>query len=276
MPPNQKINGRFEPLHEAHAIEQVLFVVQVDRPLDDGAFAEARRTASQFKSELPGSAEIQGFAMAIGRPGPVTPIPAGPMVGSVFHKTRSDGTIENELRVELASVTFRTTSYTRWDAVWTQARRYLDALVPIYLSRANVSGLSLNFVDKFVWTGEVRECRAGSLLRSGSKYLCPHIFAAEDLWHSHTGVFLRPDEATKRLVNINVDCIDQNQPDGQRRVVGITTVLTDLLNQPGYPATVVDGSSFIDHRMKQLHNFSKETFGNIINDDMSKRIALVS
>lgn len=277
MRQDQKIKERFEPLHEAHAIEQVLFVVQISPALDDRALAEARKIAGQFRSELPGSTEIQGFAMAIGGPGPMTPIPTGPMVGSVFHRTRPDGTIENELRIERASVTFRTTSYTRWDAVWTQASKYLSALVPHYLSRASLSALSLNFVDKFVWAGEVGRAGAGLLLRSGSNYLCPHIFAAEDLWHSHTGVFLRPNDATKRLLNINVDCLDQSQPDGQRRVVGITTVLTDFLNQPGYTATVVspDDRSFIDHRMKQLHNFSKETFGNIINDDMSKRIALI-
>src|SRR5713226_6055866 len=123
MPDNQNQNGRFEPIHEAHAIEQVVFVLQIDRSLDDVNFAAVRKVAEQFKAELPGYAEIQSFAMAIGAPGPVAPIPTSPTVGSVFSRTRPDGTVESELRVERASVTFRTSLYTRWDAVWTQARK---------------------------------------------------------------------------------------------------------------------------------------------------------
>lgn len=273
--PNQ--SGHFEPIHDAHAIEQVLFVLQIDQPLDDVNFAEVRKISEQIASELPGRAEIQGFALTIGAPGSVGPAPSGPTVGSVFHRTAPDGTIESELRVERTSVTFRTSIYTRWDAVWTRAHRYFDAIVPRYIAQARVSGISLNFVDKFVWTGPTTECRPSLLLRSGSNYLCPHVYGAQDLWHSHTGAFLRVGDDTKRLLNVNVDYLDENRPDGLRRVLAITTVLTDLMNQPGYTSSKVaakDAAGFVDAHMNQLHDFGKTVFGNIINDEMSKRIAL--
>lgn len=115
-------SGHFEPIHEAHAIEQVVFVLQIDRSLDDVSFSEARKVAEQFKQELPGQAEIQGLTFAIAFPGP---IPPSPTVGTVFHRIGPDGALENELRVERTSVTFRTSLYTRWDAVWSQASKYL-------------------------------------------------------------------------------------------------------------------------------------------------------
>lgn len=275
MPDDQNQNGHFEPIHEAHAIEQVLFALQIDRPLDDAAFSEVRKVAEQFQSELPGHAEIQGITLAIGAPGPT---PQDALAGSVFRKVRPDGTIESELRVDRLSVTFRTTLYTRWDAVWIRARKYFDAVIPKYVSQASISGIGLNFVDKFAWSGKPTECRPDSLLRKGSKYICPHIYLAQDLWHSHTGIFLRVDDATKRLLNINIDCVDENRPNGSRRVIAIKTVLTDLINQPGYvPSKVAAGDvgGFLDAHMQKLHVFGKEVFGSTINDEMSKRIALI-
>lgn len=274
--PNQK--RRFEPIHDAHAIEQVAFVLQIDRPLEEVRFAEVRSVAEQYKPDLPGRAEIQGFRVAIGAPGPVGPIPPGPSMGNVFSRTRADGTIESELRIDRMSATFRTLIYTRWDLVWAQARKYFDAIIPKYVAPARISGISLNFVDKFVWAGAPSECRPSLLLRPGSRYLCPHVYEAQDLWHSHTGAFLRADDQTKRLLNINVDYVDENPPDGLRRTVAITTVLTDLMNQPGYTSLEVTENTVVEvfnAHMHQLHAFGKIAFGNIINDEMSKRIALI-
>lgn len=278
MHDNRNQNGRFEPIHEAHAIEQVLFALQFAKPVDDATFAKVRDEANKFKDGLPGRADIQSFALSIGAPVPAGAISSGPPAGIVFNKSRPDGTIENELRLDRSSVTFRTTSYTRWDAIWAVARSYFDAIIPIYVEKADILGIGLNFVDRFPWVGAITECRPRLLLREASKYLCPHLFDTQDLWHSHTGAFLRIDNATKRLLNINAECVDEIRPDGLRRVVAITTGLTDFMNQPGFTAsniTAANAGEFLNARMNQLHAFSKEVFGNVINNEMSKRIALI-
>lgn len=279
MSDDQNRNGRFEPIHEAHSIEQVLFVLQIGGSLDDLTFSKVREVAEQFVPELPGRSEIQSLTVAIGTPGPVGQIPSGPLGGMMFRRTRPDGTIESELRVERASITFRTTLYTRWDAVWTHARKYFDALIQKYIAQAPILAINLNFVDKFVWTGKAAECRPDLLLQPGSEYLCPHIYTAQDLWHSHTGAFLRIDNKTKRLLNVNVDCVDENRsPTELRRVITITTVLVDSMNQPGYEPTEImanNACEFLGTRMHQLHLFSKKVFGNTINDAMRRRIALL-
>ena len=189
-----------------------------------------------------------------------------------------DGTVAHELRVERTSLTFRTTLYSRWDAVWSQASRYFNTLVPLYAEQAGLSGISVNYVDKFVWSGNLSECRPNLLLRAESKYLCPYVYKAEDFWHSHTGAFIRVDKNTKRLLNVNVDYLDESRLSETRRIVAITTVLTDQLNQPGYELCAMERESvisFIDAHLQGLHKFGKEVFSNIINDTMSKRIALI-
>jgi hypothetical protein len=80
------------------------------------------------------------------------------------------------------------------------------------------------------------------------------------------------------LLNVNVDHLDEILSDDTRRVVSIITVVTDLLNQPGYVATEVTAENivqFLDSHAKELHVFGKKVFGNVINDEMSKRIALI-
>jgi len=269
---------QFEPIHAAHAIEQVVFVLQFDDALNDASFLEVREAARQFKTpeDLPGQAEIQGFSIAIGSPMATPPSSLG--VGIVLHRIGPDGSVENELRVERTSISFRTSLYSRWDAVWSRATKYFQALVPIYARQARLIGISLNFVDKFAWAGGLNECRPGLLLQAKSKYLCGHIFEAKDLWHSHTGAFIEIDKNTKRLLNINVDYLDENRPEGLRRIVAITTVMTDLLDQPGYEPYAMEDKDiigFVDAHMEGLHVFGKEVLGNIINDEMSRRIALI-
>lgn len=267
--------GQFEPVHAAHAIEQVLFNLQFDQPLDDAIFSEARSAAEQFKSELPGQVETQGLTLMLGSSAANSPVQNA---GFVFRRVGPDGTIENELRVDRTSVTFKTTLYSRWDAVWSQARKYFNAIVPIYAKAARISGLTIHYVDKFVWTGNLNECRPSHLLRAQSKYLCPHVYEAEDLWHSHTGAFMRIDDNTKRLLNVNVDYLDESQLGAIRRIVAITTVLTDQLNQPGYEPYAMKGNDIIspvDDHMQGLHVLGKEVLGSIINDAMCRRIALI-
>lgn len=269
--------GKFEPVHSAHAIEQVIFTLQFEPPLEEALLLEACRVAEQFNQELPKKAPVMGFSFVIG-PGVPNPIPTGSNNGTFFQKTEIDGTITHELRVERSSLTFRTTLYSRWGAIWQQANKYFNALAPLYSEQTRLSAVSVNYVDKFVWSGNAATCRPSFLLRAGSKYICPHVYEAEDFWHSHTGAFIRIDNQTRRLLNANVDYLDETVVSGTRRIVAITTVLTDQLNQPGYePCTIGrDGiANFVDGHMQGLHVFGKKVFSNIINEEMCKRIALI-
>jgi len=273
MPDTTNQNGQFNPLHAAHAIEQVMLTLQFDQPVDNAIFGRVREAAGQFRQELPGEAEIHGLTFPFG-PDVRPPINSG----ISFRRAEPDGTVGQELRVDRTSLSFITTRYTRWNEFWTQASRYFNVLAPIYAGHARLAGVGCTYVDKFVWSGNTVNCRPALLLRGDSKYICPHVFTADDLWHSYTGAFIRVDRNTKRLLNVNVDHTDELRLGETRRIVAITTVLSDQLNQAGYdPCTVTPDTvtDFINTRIQALHVFSKVVFGNIINDTMSRRIALI-
>lgn len=278
MPNTLNKNGHFEPIHAAHAVEQVVFVLQFEAPLSDEVFANVQECAKQFRTaaDMPIFMKREGIAISF--------FPAGqPAIppqksGFMLRRMRADGSVEKELRVEPESITFMTSMYTRWDTVWMQARTYFEKLASIYAANSKIVGIGLNYVDKFIWTGEDTASRADDLLRVNSKYLCAQIFEAQDFWHSHTGAFIRADAQTKRLLNVNVDHLEESRTDDMRRVVSVITILTDMLNQPGYTPAEISAENinqFLDRHSKELHSFGKEVLGNIINDAMSKRIALL-
>lgn len=278
----------FEPIHDAHAIEQVAMALQFASQVDDAAFSEILIVADAFKNVLPRATDFAGVQIMFAGQGmmPVAPQPAIPFnfanaqsvpMGRSFAKFRANGSLEAEVRIDRSTVTYRTSAYTTWREVWATAKDYFDHVIPTYAEAAQPASISLNYLDKFRWTGSPQNVRVGELLRVGSPYVTPHVFSLDDMWHSHTGAFLRIDEATKRLVNINVDCIDDLSSGAPKRTIAIATVLTDMLNQPSYVPTLVkkgDLIAFFDDQLKLLHDASKQIFGETIGDDMCKRIAL--
>jgi uncharacterized protein (TIGR04255 family) len=270
----------FEPLHDAHAIEQVVFAVQFHASLDDTAFAGVCNALDPVTDDLPKKFGVgpsvagQNLTFTIGS-APL-PVPSTPY-GKNHQFVQPDGVIGTEFNIDRTSIVFRTTRYTRWAETWSRARKYYDVVLPMYAAKLQVVGISLNYVDKFVWNGSPADCRPSLLLGANSKYLCPHVYETSELWHSHTGAFIRVDNQIKRLLNVNVDYLDEQRSSGLKRTVAIGTVLSDLLNQPEYASIDIGETtaiSFIDTRMQQLHDFGKMVFANVINEPMSKRIAL--
>lgn len=269
----------FEPLHMGHAIEQVTFVVQFEQGVDDTDL-KLIHDAIEAEKDLPGKAEIRamGFAFNLGLGPQVFPQGQTGMSGYVFSRTRADGIVEAELRVERNSILFRTILYEGWNKTWPISRKYLEKVIPHFASKSGILAIGMMYLDKFVWRGAIGDCRASHLFQQNSKYISSHVFDAPDLWHSHTGLFTRADGYTKRLLSINADCTDE-QPvgDGPRRVVAINTVQTDFLNQQGYDRielTKDNALTFVEQHIEALHVRAKDVLSGIISADMVKRIGL--
>lgn len=272
------VEQQFAPLHDAHAIEQVLIVLQLAQPINDASFEQVRIATAQFKGELPGHSQIQRLIVAIGQnPGLGGQPTATGVDGFVMNLTAPNGVVESELLLQRTSITFRTTKYTRWQSVWEQARKYFEAVAEIYAKDNIIASASLNFIDKFVWVGDLSKCAPRLLLKPQSPYICPHVYELQDFWHSHSGAFLRIDTQTKRLLNINVDYLQEELLSGSRKSISVSTVVTDMFNQPDYDQLNVESTempNFLTLRMNNLHEFSKSVFGSVISDEMSRRIAL--
>ena len=271
----------FEPLHEGHAIEQMTLTIQMDRPIDTASISAVRKALGNLP-ELPRRQDLREVTLALGASVP-SPHPSQitSTSGVSFAKINEDGTVETELRLERSGISYHTTHYTSWQIIWPRAFGHIKTVLPLYLSKVSLSGLALVYIDKFVWNGPgLEDADPTQMLRQGSPFLPPHIFKRKDLWHSHTGAFERIDSTTKRLINVNLDFVDQPKDDRTDRTIVITTVLNDLLNQPDYgrlenqPSLPDFWIRQIDDRLNRLHDDSKNVLAEIISENMSHRIAL--
>lgn len=271
----------FEPVHDAHAIEQVTFSLQFSRHLDDAAITRLQaECASKLASDLPGKNDVRSIGVSIGPQGIVpvaAPASAAPD-GFIRLRVAPSGAVEKELRVERTGTTFRTTSYTRWAAIWAEARKYFSIVLAALPADTGLVAHSLQYVDRFDWSGTPEESRASKLIGQSSQFVTPHVFRSEDLWHSHFGAFTRVDEATKRLLLVNLDCLDEAREDGTpRRCVRITTGVTDMLNQPGYSQQVIASDAailYLDDRLTAAHTLLKDVIADILNPELRRKIGI--
>ena len=189
--------------------------------------------------------------------------------GLILQRIAPNGSIDIELRIERTSLTFLTTRYARWDVIWAQANLYFNILLPLYFTDGTkLFAVSLNYVDKFAWVGDLANFDPKLLLRPESKYISKHILETNEFWHSHTGSFIRVSNYIKRLLNINVDHVDELLPNGTRKTISITTVLTDQFNQAGYDEYVADKDAsiaMINTSMQNMHTSGKDLFNRSIN-----------
>ncbi len=267
------------PLHSAHAIEQFLFTLQFDRAIDEAA-VKTIRDRLKDDAAFPAKNEIRTVGIEIGAGGGRALLPASgvpTLSGMHYQKTRDDGTVETELKLDRTAIAFRTIAYTHWETVWGAAKQYVSIALPVYLTAGKLVVIGLNYVDKFIWQGALERASPLPILRPESKYLAPRVYGAKDLWHTHSGEFVSVDNQTKRLVNVDVDYVDEYPSDEPRRALVIKTVLNDAFNQFGYAPTALKaeaGMEFIGNQIIQLHDLCKDILGNIISSDMAKRIAL--
>lgn len=277
---NAAAQAGFRPVHEAHAIEHLLATIHFDRPLDDNGIRTAIELMAQFHDKLPSRSEIRGMGFQIGPQGVMPLMQAGPTEvpdGLVRYLSDGRGVMIKELRIDRQSIVFRTQAYTRWDAVWNEARGYIQAILP-RLGVANISAYSLAYVDKFIWTGSHGSAQPASLFRTNSPYVTAKSFQAMDLWHCHTGRFESTSAEVKRLEAVNLDCADElDEAALPQRVVRISTTITDIFNQPGFTPHQVNGVEalpMLDRAFPELHRVLKGVFSQIVSDAVAAQVGL--
>lgn len=274
---------RFRPLHDAHAIEQLVATIQFEHPLSDDSIRAGILAMSEFHDVLPAAHEIRGVGFHFG-PAGVVPLPSaqGNMPdGQVRFITDHRGVVLNELRLERQTLVFRTQAYSRWDAVWADARRYFERVLQS-LVEPRIASFGLLYVDKFVWNGAAESCRPVSLFRPGSPYLTPQSLVSLDMWHCHSGQFRSVGSDVKRLEVVDIDCLDeilntQQVPPQAERVVRISTHLTDRFNQLGYAPRQIDGSNAMEvanEAFPVLHTELKRVFSEILSDEYALRVGM--
>jgi hypothetical protein len=273
----------WQPLHQNHAIDVMAAVATFAQPIPQVALRRVLRVAEDaaFAAGLRSRHATQGMQFIVAPQG--VALPAGGPQGFMFNAVFEDddgmpipGRVAEQLQVDVNSIVYRTWRYVSWS--W-QVERMQSLMLPALTLAHDVASFAtvrLEYLDRFWFDGEPEDAATSKLLRVACPQLAPHIFEERDLWHVHTGAFVRPDPV-KRLQQVLVDAINAPEP-GQtagpmKRWVHITTAFEDR-----FPTELVDDprerASFPFDVLDDMHSGLKDLLASIITSTFAARIYL--
>jgi uncharacterized protein (TIGR04255 family) len=269
----------FAPIHSAHSIEEACFTVKFSERLGAEQLRRAAEVARERfgKDELPGFSQTQDIELMIG---PSGTIPKRSVGGFALQRFQRNGNLDVEFVIDSSGLSFRTFVYDRWKSTLDSGVRYFEACIAFFLSSAPVASISLSYVDKFLYNGDMKLPVAPLALKRGSPFVPDYLFDCTDYWHCHTGAFSRNDEQTKRLLNVNLDLIEEHTADGSRKVLAVRSIHTDIFGQESFlKLDIMDENqtiTFIDEHLNSLHDLHKSMLSRTLSEELAKRIQLTA
>jgi hypothetical protein len=260
---------QFEPLFPAHAIERCSATVTFSEQLPLKAFQKLLDEAqSRFRSagleRIGGAPGSQAVGFQIDASGHATPL-AGPGPGIFAAPDRATHFI-----VAQNSMTARTTSYVRWGPFAGQTEELMLPLVNLYSDVVSTTSVQLDYLDRFLWTGDWTNFDWRAVLRSDGRFIASTASEGHRLWHTHSGWFDERPEG-RRLVNVNVDLMDFNKPE---EVVPSIAIVTLMREDVGLDVSRFENAASVQTCLEQLHNDLKALLGQVIVKPMADRIGL--
>lgn len=219
------------PLHGSHAIQVAAATLTFAEPItsfivariSDAVRAHAKQ-AGLVKEE---TVKVTAFEVAAGQaPKAVNVSDHGMKFSEVV-----GGVIPRALVITPEAIRFETQSYTRWVAFQSFLMSIMDGALPIIANSVAIGQISLEYIDMFIALVPGDQ-DAGMILDRRSDSIATKAFRRRDPWHSHSGWFERITPESRRLINVDVNVLDANGPDGERRAVTIRTLETEQILQP--------------------------------------------
>jgi uncharacterized protein (TIGR04255 family) len=260
---------KLRPIGEAHSIDEFLLAVRIARPVSDSLFTKCRAQLrdAALKADIPVQPGLPEFEVMV-------PVPAPS--GVAFQRFTKLGTVEEEIRLEPAMISYRTTTYRRWADVEELLKRIVFPVLREYLVEVpSVSTLVLQYIDRF-FAGEPGDQDCSELFLKASPWIVTSLVAKQTLWHSHCGLFEETQGATRRLINVNVDVSDRRPP-GSDTAVRSVAILTLCSDQFMDLSQLVDPASFPSEaraRFQVLHKRSKKLLAEVLSKPYLERISL--
>lgn len=283
----------FEPVHSDHAIVEVAFQIECDRPFADADIPALVALAREFRDDLPAFRQLPlQRAGELGLPPDAMAQLASGSVAVEFASLRRDASLEWRLLCADRVVTVNCAVYTRWARVWSAASRYFRRV----FDATSISGprairaVTLEYVDEFFWRAEGRsETQVPSLdeLVDFESELVPRDLSKRGaIWHLHQGWFDRSDglgelaqlplPTGRILERLNVDCGARStlvEPQSIHFVRIHHMMRYELQGEPPPRADVSEGAP-VTKSFEAMHALNKRRLSQLLSKPMQERIGL--
>ena len=268
----------FRPIHESHAISEVIFGLVLARPLEWGERKRLHSAHSKWSAFLPKIRDESRLAIAVlpADPSEAPPPPSPPPLA--FERYNPSGMLDWRLQMEGANIAVNCLAYSLWNNVWPSARRlFTDIADVLQDSSIHIRSLILEYVDIFEQTDDSTAYDIESLIDKA----CPHLprtaLQHGPLWHTHHGWFTNDDspDGTRILKRMHINGL--NAPEDKNKSIVRMEMLArlDFLKEDDRPHMP---SQLFKDRLEEhfvlLHQQSKNLLALYLTEDMSAQISL--
>ena len=280
------MHDSLKPVGETHAVKTMAFVVECAVPFDHHTVKKAFLLHDQLKGDLPRRTEHRAVTVDLDQHAPPGQYVEGKsdLGGFTFDFLKSDGRAKWSLTVRHNQIIVSCSEYLRWRSIWMTAKRYFEVMFPTLLSMdgQRIAAFGLQYIDQFTWEGDVK-FKAKYLFDPKTKYIAPHSFELDNLWHSYHGFFSDvSDPVEHRQLNVmNVDFRRDEEKLQTHNIIINGTHKSFMVSQE--VGTEEEGDILLgsdgpidamEKYMGRMHVKNKEILSNILNLDVCKSIGL--
>lgn len=268
--------NRFEPIHQAHAIAEMVMFFEFLPGLGTN-IERLLPLRSELEADFPASDLLEVVQFTFGaQPSSAPQSKAG---GIELRRFKPDGSFEWLIRITPQSISIHCLEYTRWKYVWDKVNGYADRIFAKLAGiDVGISGIGLKYVDQFVFQGELDAYNADLLFRRESSLLHARAFSSEVQWHCHTGWFQNAGSLGEVLSQMNVESAITNVHTSQRAVVVIDHTFTRRAQREGeltpYLTLSKTGLEARSNLAQWMHDANKELLSDLLIDTVRERISL--
>jgi uncharacterized protein (TIGR04255 family) len=262
----------FQPIFPAHAIERCSATILFDQPLPAKSFERVRSAEDKRLRGLglESGPEAIGFTFDL-QTGRVVPVEGN--AKPIPYRTPDQSITITILNTQV-SVT--TTRYVRWAQFVVALSKYLLPAILVFLDTVSVLAIQLDYTDRFFWTGTWSDFDNSKLLNKESDLFARRAGSAREQWHSHAGWLESVEPQLTRLINVNIDVVNAQDPStpGVRPSVGILTLIRDSPETSNSASSGWSREEAILGALDRQHVDLKQILRGLIIAEISKKIGL--
>jgi uncharacterized protein (TIGR04255 family) len=260
----------FVPVSGQHAIQEVVFIVHFDQPLAGDVLDRIFGLRDELANDLPNADRPPFFPFAIGPNGHGSALmPAAPVSIQSFKR---DGSLDWRLHAAADFVAVNCLSYSRWELVYVQAKKYLSSALSALIDvDINIKSIVLQYIDSFKFEGELKNYSVFELIDRDSGYIPPAFSPSSHFWHVHIGQYENLDTCIggSLLNRVHLDSVQT----GDIVEAKIDSTHQYFLDE-GVPRRPSDFEGLQEELFNKLHLKNKSTLKEILTDEVQKTIGL--
>lgn len=274
------------PIRKTNAIDEIAFVVQFEKDIDDKTLAQLMALKDELSSDLPYNEVINVFHTVFSAQGTgsSTSKPGGVVCAKKFEGEPSR--FAWSVKIVSKNIVVTCSEYTNWKEVKEKALGFLAiVLKKLDLEENPVAEIVFQCVDKFIYTGTPEQYQMSNVFNvESASFLTPHATQAPPggrpypyAWHINQGWFSSHEDM--QVLN-NLSLNSQRKDDQSPHETTISHLVAirksdrtsirdkELLSGNGQE------SGYLEKAMEVAHTSNKQVLLNLLNEDMSKDVGL--